>query len=65
MTKFIKETTDYLKEKGIECPEIGIILGTGLGQLTDHVEIIKEDSEFFFINSKQQDDRFRSINPIM
>ena len=44
MTKFIKETTDYLKEKGIECPEIGIILGTGLGQLTDHVEIIKEVS---------------------
>jgi len=30
MTKLIEETTDYLKEKGIESPQIGIILGTGL-----------------------------------
>ena len=44
MMKFIEETTDYLKEKGFESPEIGIILGTGLGQLLDHVEILKEVS---------------------
>ncbi|MDA9970439.1 purine-nucleoside phosphorylase [Flavobacteriaceae bacterium] len=44
MMKFIEETTDYLKEKGFESPEIGIILGTGLGQLIDHVEILKEVS---------------------
>ncbi|MDG1394666.1 MAG: purine-nucleoside phosphorylase [Flavobacteriaceae bacterium] len=44
MIKFIEETTDYLKEKGFESPEIGIILGTGLGQLINHVEIIKEVS---------------------
>ena len=42
--KFIEETTDYLKEKGFESPEIGIILGTGLGQLLNHVEVLKEVS---------------------
>jgi len=44
MIKLIEETADYLKEKGFESPEIGIILGTGLGQLINHVEIIKEVS---------------------
>ena len=44
MIKFINETVDYLKEKGFESPEIGIILGTGLGQLINEVEIIKEVS---------------------
>ncbi|MDH7447946.1 purine-nucleoside phosphorylase [Aquimarina sp. 2201CG14-23] len=44
MTKQIEETTEYLKEKGFHNPEIGIILGTGLGQLLDEIEIIKEVS---------------------
>ncbi|WP_203255901.1 purine-nucleoside phosphorylase [Hyunsoonleella ulvae] len=44
MLKFITETVDFLKDKGFENPEIGIILGTGLGQLIDEVEIIKEVS---------------------
>lgn len=44
MIKYIEETTDYLKEKGFNNPEIGIILGTGLGQLLNEVEIIKEVS---------------------
>lgn len=44
MIKFINETVDYLKEKGFDNPEIGIILGTGLGQLINEVEIIKEVS---------------------
>ena len=44
MMHLIEETTDYLKEKGFETPEIGIILGTGLGQLIDHIEVIKEVS---------------------
>ena len=38
MIKFIEETTTYLKNKGFEAPEIGIILGTGLGQLVDHIQ---------------------------
>ncbi|WP_274473976.1 purine-nucleoside phosphorylase [Mangrovimonas aestuarii] len=44
MIKYIEETTAYLRDKGFENPEIGIILGTGLGQLLEHVEIIKEVS---------------------
>ena len=44
MMHLIEETTDYLKEKGFDNPETGIILGTGLGQLIDHIEIIKEVS---------------------
>lgn len=44
MTKHINETVDYLKSKGFDKPEIGIILGTGLGQLINDVEIIKEVS---------------------
>ena len=44
MRKFIKETANYLKKKGFEKPEIGIILGTGLGQLIDELEIIAESS---------------------
>ncbi len=44
MIKFINETVDYLKDKGFVNPEVGIILGTGLGQLIDEIEIIKEVS---------------------
>lgn len=33
MLNEIKEATDYLKKHGIEKPEIGVILGTGLGNL--------------------------------
>ena len=40
----MKKRPITLKEKGFESPEIGIILGTGLGQLINHVEIIKEVS---------------------
>ncbi len=44
MIKIIQETTEYLQKKGFESPEIGIILGTGLGQLLDKVTILKEVS---------------------
>ena len=44
MITLITETVDYLKNKGFHDPEIGIILGTGLGQLTNDIEIIKEVS---------------------
>lgn len=37
MNKII-ESADYLKSKGITAPEIGIILGTGLGKLADEIE---------------------------
>ncbi len=44
MIKYIEETTEFLQEKGFESPEIGIILGTGLGQLINEIEIINEIS---------------------
>ena len=44
MIKYIKESTEYLQNKGFNNPEIGIILGTGLGQLTNEIEIISEVS---------------------
>lgn len=33
----IKETTDFLKDKGIDTPEIAIVLGSGLGSLAEEV----------------------------
>lgn len=44
MIKSIVETTEYLQSKGFDSPEIGIILGTGLGQLTHEIEILHEVS---------------------
>jgi purine-nucleoside phosphorylase len=44
MIRQILKTTEYLQEKGFENPEIGIILGTGLGQLINEIEIIKDVS---------------------
>jgi len=44
MIKYIQESVDYLIKRGFEAPEIGIILGTGLGQLLDHVTIESEVS---------------------
>ncbi|MEQ8472300.1 MAG: purine-nucleoside phosphorylase [Marinoscillum sp.] len=44
MTDFVNETVNFLKKKGYTSPELGIILGTGLGALTDHIEIIEEIS---------------------
>ena len=40
--KKIKETTKFLIEKGFHVPEIGIVLGTGLGQLVNHITIEAE-----------------------
>ncbi|GGE04569.1 purine-nucleoside phosphorylase [Psychroflexus salis] len=37
-------TTTYLKEKGFDKPEIGIILGTGLGKLVEQINIENEIS---------------------
>lgn len=44
MIKYITETADYLKARGFEKPEIGIILGTGLGQLINEINILNEVS---------------------
>jgi len=44
MIQYINETTEYLRDKGFDNPEVGIILGTGLGQLVNEIDIIKEVS---------------------
>ncbi len=36
--KELDESVSYLKSKGFDAPEIGIILGTGLGKLVDEIE---------------------------
>lgn len=38
----IQETLSYLNTNGITAPEIGIVLGTGLGKLVDEIAIEKE-----------------------
>jgi purine-nucleoside phosphorylase len=42
MFEKIKETTEFLKAKGILNPEAGVILGTGLGGLTSKIENSQE-----------------------
>jgi purine-nucleoside phosphorylase len=44
MTKYLDKTVEYLQDKGFKSPEVGIILGTGLGQLTNEIEVIEEVS---------------------
>lgn len=36
--KQLEESVQYLRNKGFEQPEIGIVLGTGLGRLVDEIE---------------------------
>jgi len=36
----IKETVSFLENKGFNSPEVGIVLGTGLGQLIDEIDIL-------------------------
>tara|TARA_B110000240_G_scaffold89557_1_gene101757 strand:+ start:159 stop:680 length:522 start_codon:yes stop_codon:yes gene_type:complete len=38
----LKETIDFLKSNGITNPEIGIVLGTGLGKIIAEISIEKE-----------------------
>lgn len=35
----LNEAIAYLQSKGCEDPQVGIVLGTGLGQLVDHLEV--------------------------
>src|SRR5690606_11701060 len=44
ITKYIEEAADYLKQRGFENPEVGIILGTGLGKITETIAIEAEVS---------------------
>lgn len=42
--KYTEEAAHYLKQKGFENPELGIILGSGLGRILEHMQIEKEVS---------------------
>lgn len=42
MIQEVNESVEFLKKQGFEGPEIGIILGTGLGALSDEIDKIKE-----------------------
>ncbi len=44
MINLIQETTQFLKQRGFDAPQVGIILGTGLEQLPEHITIEKEVS---------------------
>lgn len=44
MQEQFQETIAYLKQQGVDSPEIGIVLGTGLGGLVKEVEVIQEIS---------------------
>ncbi|MCH2489273.1 MAG: purine-nucleoside phosphorylase [Flavobacteriales bacterium] len=44
MQEFIDESVAFLQSRGFEKPEIGIILGTGLGKILEDVEIHSEMS---------------------
>jgi purine-nucleoside phosphorylase len=44
MIKALQDTTEFLEARGFDKPEIGIILGTGLGKLIDELEVISEVS---------------------
>lgn len=41
MLEKIKESVNFLKEQGMENPDVGIILGTGLGKMVDSIEVLK------------------------
>lgn len=42
MFEKFEETVSFLKNHGIDQPEIGIVLGTGLGKLVNEIQIIRE-----------------------
>lgn len=42
MQTTLQQTVDFLRFHGIDSPEIGIVLGTGLGKLVNEIEIIEE-----------------------
>lgn len=44
MKKYIEESAEFLQNRGFKNPEIGIILGTGLGKLVEKITIESEVS---------------------
>ena len=44
MIKHINEAVQFLQHRGFETPSVGVILGTGLGQLPEKIEVLSEVS---------------------
>jgi len=44
MKKYIKEAVEFLQTRGFGKPEVGIILGTGLGKIIEDVAVEAEMS---------------------
>lgn len=44
MIKSLNKTTEFLQQRGFKNPEIGIILGSGMGKLVEEMEILHEVS---------------------
>jgi len=42
MIQQIKEAVDYIQSQGVATPEVGIVLGTGLGGLVKEISVVKE-----------------------
>lgn len=42
MIRKVNETVDFLQKRGFDSPDVGIILGTGLGALADDIKTIKD-----------------------
>ncbi len=38
----IKETAQFIREEVGELPKVAVILGSGLGDLVNHIDIVKE-----------------------
>ena len=59
MLKNIKETADFIKKKTNCHPKIGIILGTGLGQLVSEININH------YIDRAHGKEQVESIHPLL
>lgn len=42
MLEQLRETVSFLRERGIQYPETGIVLGTGLGKMVQKIQIIRQ-----------------------
>ena len=58
--KQLDESVAHLKTKGFDTPEIGIVLGTGLGKLVDEIE---NPIDCLLYTSPSPRDRTRSRMP--
>ena len=44
----LEKTTQFLQSYGITHPEIGIVLGTGLGKLVDEIDMVVNQHKISF-----------------